>query len=252
MWWGQLPGTTVALDRPGFGLSERPLRGEWQGANPYTPAAQVALVVALMDALDFDQAVLVGNSAGGTLALQVALAHPERVSGLVLADAAVYSGGGAPNWVRPLLNTPQVNRLGPLIARQFGEEPGLEFLRGAYADPSRLTDEDIAGYQRWFGADSWDVALWELIKASRTVDLSAQLGNIQMPTLVLTGAEDTLVPPEQSEQLAEALPNAEFVTLDNCGHLPQEECPAAFNEAVASWLNQTRLSQKGQEVSQFD
>ncbi len=248
---GELPGKTIAFDRPGFGLSERPLRGEWR-ANPYTPAAQVELVASLMDALELDKAVLVGNSAGGTLALRVALAHPERVSGLVLTDAAVYEGGGAPNWIRPLLSTPQVNRLGPLVARQFGGEPGLDFLRTAYADPSKLTDEDIAGYQRWTRADNWDAALWELIKASRTVNLAPQLSAIQAPTLVITGAQDTLVTPEQSEQLAETLPNAEFVSLERCGHLPQEECPEAFVEAVSNWLNQTQLSHPGQEVAGLD
>ena len=242
---GELPGRVVAFDRPGFGLTERLLRGEWSGANPYNPAAQVDLVVALMDALGVDDAVLVGSSAGGTLALRVALAYPERVSGLVLADAAVYEGGGAPNWIRPLLSTPQVNRLGPLIARQFSGEPSSDFLRTAYADPSKLTEADLEGHQRWLQADDWDTALWELLKASRTADLTPQLGDVQVPTLVLTGEADTLVPPEQSEQLAEALPDAEFVSLEGCGHLPQEECPQAFAEAVSDWLAQVESAQGG-------
>ena len=240
-----LPGSVVAFDRPGFGLTERPLRDEWQGRNPYSPAAQVEVVVGLMDALELESAVLVGNSAGGTLALRVAATYPERVAGLVLADAAVYEGGGAPNWIRPLLSTPQVNRLGPLVARQFSGEPGLDFLRTAYADPDKLTEADLAGHQRWLQADNWDVALWEIIKASRTADLTPQLGNLQMPTLVMTGREDALVSPEGSEQLAETLPDAEFVALENCGHLPQEECPGAFVEAVANWLAQTELGRAG-------
>ena len=250
---GELPGSAVAFDRPGFGLTERPLRGAWQGGNPYSPAAQVDLVVALLNELGIDQAVLVGNSAGGTLALRVAATYPERVSGLVLADAAVYEGGGAPNWIRPLLSTPQVNRLGPLIARQFSGEPGLDFLRTSYADPNRLTEADLAGHQRWLRADNWDAALWEVIKASRTADLTSQLSRVQMPTLVMTGQEDALVLPEQSEQLAETLPDAEFVSLENCGHLPQEECPEAFVEAVSSWLSQTELGQvEGQEVARLE
>ncbi len=250
---GALPGTAVAFDRPGFGLTERPLRGEWQGSNPYSPAAQVDLVVALMDELGMEDAVLVGNSAGGTLALRVALAHPGRVSGLVLADAAVYEGGGAPNWIRPFLSTPQVNRLGPLVARQFGGEPGLDFLRSAYADPTKLTEADLAGYQRWLQADDWDAALWELVKASRTVNLTPQLSRVQTPTLVVTGQEDTFVAPVQSEQLAETLPDALFVPLQGCGHLPQEECPGAFVEAVSNWLTQTGLVQSKvtQEVARL-
>jgi pimeloyl-ACP methyl ester carboxylesterase len=56
-------GTVIAYDRPAFGLTERPLT--WEGDNPYSPAAQVELLVGLMDALDIERAILVGNSAGG-------------------------------------------------------------------------------------------------------------------------------------------------------------------------------------------
>lgn len=229
---------TVAFDRPAFGLTERPAvpPGATGLENPYTPEAQVALTVGLLDALGLERAVLVGNSSGGTLALQVALAHPERVAGLVLVGAAVYEGGGAPAWVRPLLHTPQMNRLGPLIMRQFGEGPGLEFLRRSYADPECVTEEVIAGYRRPLRADGWDVALWELTKASRTPDLAPRLGEVRVPTLVVSGAADAIVPPEQSQRLAQEIPGAELALLEGCGHLPQEECPEAFVAAVTAWL----------------
>ena len=110
-------GTVIAFDRTGFGLSERPLT--WQGQNPYSPEAQVELVIGLLDHYGVQQAILVGNSAGGTVSLQVALAHPERVSALILVDPAVYNGGGAPGWLQPILATPQMRHLGPLITRQI-------------------------------------------------------------------------------------------------------------------------------------
>ena len=88
-------GTVIAFDRPAFGLTERPL--EWEGQNPYSPEAQVELVIGLLDHFGVDQAILVGNSAGGTIAMQAALTYPERVSALVLVDPAVYNGGGAPH-----------------------------------------------------------------------------------------------------------------------------------------------------------
>ena len=74
---------TVAFDRPAFGLTERPLPETWQGdwttQNPYAPGAQVELTTSVMDRLSIDDAVLVGNSAGGTVAMLTALAYPERV-----------------------------------------------------------------------------------------------------------------------------------------------------------------------------
>ncbi len=139
-------GTAVAFDRPAFGLTERPLTWE-DGENPYTPEAQVELVVGLMDALHLDRAVLVGNSAGGTVAVQTALTYPERVEALVLVSPAVYEGGGAPGWTRPLLNAPQMDRLGPLLARQISER-GDHFLESAWHDPGRITPDVRAGYRR--------------------------------------------------------------------------------------------------------
>jgi pimeloyl-ACP methyl ester carboxylesterase len=69
-------GTVIAFDRPAFGLTERPLN--WTGTNPYSPQAQVELVLGLLDHFNVQQAILVGNSAGGTIAMQAALAYPER------------------------------------------------------------------------------------------------------------------------------------------------------------------------------
>ena len=90
-------GRTVAFDRPAFGLTERPLpeswQGDWKTQNPYALDAQVELTTGLMDQLGIDEAVLVGNSAGGAVAMLTALENPKRVKALVLIDPAVYSGG---------------------------------------------------------------------------------------------------------------------------------------------------------------
>ena len=64
-------GTVIAYDRPAFGLTERPM--EWDGENPYSQDSQIELVIGLLDTLDIEQAILVGNSAGGTLAMLAAL-----------------------------------------------------------------------------------------------------------------------------------------------------------------------------------
>ncbi len=230
-------GTVIAFDRPAFGLTERPLSWE-PGANPYTPDAQVDLVVGLMDALDVDQAVLVGNSAGGTVAVNAALTDPERLEALVLVDAAIYVGGGAPPWIRPLLRTPQVNRLGPLVARQLAVR-GDAFLESAWHDPSKITPEMRAGYRKPLRAENWDRALWELTKVSQQSDLSARVDEITalaMPSLVITGDDDRIVPTEQSVRLGRKIPQAELVVIPGCGHLPHEECPEPFLDAVEAFL----------------
>ena len=106
----------VAYDRPAFGLSSRPLWPYRDMENPYTPEAQADQAVALMDALGIDRAVLVGHSAGGGLAVLVALRHPERVQALVLVAPAVRVND-TPDWLRLVLRTPQARYLAPLAAR---------------------------------------------------------------------------------------------------------------------------------------
>lgn len=226
-------GTVIAYDRPAFGLTERPLTWD-EGTNPYTPEAQVDLVIGLLDALEIEKAVLVGNSAGGTVAAATALTHPERVQALVLVDAAIYTGGGAPAFVQPLLQLPQFDRIGPLLARRI-QAQGDAFLRSAWHDPDKITPEVIDGYWKPLRAQHWDKALWELTKASRASDLNARLDELTLPTLVITGNDDRVVPTEESVRLAGELPNAELEVISACGHLPQEECPQAFMDAVTEF-----------------
>jgi pimeloyl-ACP methyl ester carboxylesterase len=228
--------TVVAFDRPAFGLTERPMPAEWQGQSPYSPEAQADLTVGLMDELGIGQAILVGNSAGGTTAMLVALRHPERVEALVLVDAAIYSGGSPfPGWVRPLLTSPQMRRLGPLFARAI-QQWGEEFGRSAWHDPSQFTADIWEGYTRPLQAQNRDRALWELTIASHPLNLPDRFDELDLPILVVTGDDDRIVPTEQSIRLADELPGAELVVFPECGHVPQEECPAAFLEAVQAFM----------------
>jgi pimeloyl-ACP methyl ester carboxylesterase len=224
---------TVAWDRPAFGLTERVTSG-WD-ENPYTPEAQIRHLVTALDAAGIDRAVLVGHSAGGAIALRAALQVPERVAGLVLLGPAVYRGGGAPGWSRWALFTPQLERIGPLLMRQLGGDPGERLLRASYADPERLRPEVLAAYRRATEVRNWDRALWERVQASREPRLEGRLDGVDVPALVVTGREDAIVPPEQTRRLAGELPDARLVELADCGHVPQEECPARLLDEVRAW-----------------
>ena len=226
-------GTVIAYDRPAFGLTERPL--EWEGESPYSQDSQVELVIGLMDALGVEQAILVGNSAGGTISMLTALKYPQRVQSLILVDPAVYAGGGAPAWIRPLLGTPQMRHLGPLVARQI-QTRGPELVELAWHDPTRITPEIMEGYQKPLRIDNWDKALWELTASSRESGLAERLSEFDLPVLVITGDDDRIVPTEQSLQLAKEIPNAQLAVIPQCGHVPHEECPDVFMQAVTDFL----------------
>lgn len=227
-------GTVIAFDRPAFGLTERPLT--WEGQNPYSTEAQVEQVIGLLDHLGVEKSILVGNSAGGTVAMQTTLAHPERVSALILVDPAVYSGGGAPAWVRPLLATPQMRHLGPLIARTI-QARGPELIQLAWHDPSALRPETIELYKKPLKVENWDKALWEFTLANRATGLAERLDGFTLPVLVITGDDDRIVPTKDTIRLAGELPNAELVVIANAGHVPHEERPGAFMDAVNRFLS---------------
>jgi pimeloyl-ACP methyl ester carboxylesterase len=228
-------GTVVAFDRPAFGLTQRPMPGEWKGQTPYAPEAQADLTAGLMDALGVEKAILVGHSAGGSTALLTALTYPERVAGLVLVAAAVYSRGRSSSLVRPLLGTPQMRHLGPLLVRRI-QESGVDTLRSAWYDPEKITPQVWEGYLKPLKVENWDRALWELTRASHPLDLPRRLGEVRVPVLVVTGDDDRIVPAGQSVRLAQALSGSDLLVIPNCGHLPQEECPEPFLQAVEAFL----------------
>jgi pimeloyl-ACP methyl ester carboxylesterase len=230
----------IAFDRPAFGLTERPLRGEWGTAEewgrgiPYGVEAQADLTISLMNELSVEQAVLVGNSAGGAVAMLTALKYPERVQGLILISPAVYNGG-APAAAQWLLNTPQMQHLGPLIARRI-QDWGIDFMRSAWHDPTQISEDIQAGYLAPLQVQNWDRALWELTAASRSVGLPERLNEFTLPVLVITGDDDRIVPTAQSQRLAQELPNARLTVIPACGHLAHEECPAPTLQAIDQFL----------------
>ena len=229
-------GTVIAFDRPAFGLTERPMPGEWGERNPYSPEAQADLTVALMDELGVEKAVLVGHSAGGSIAVLTALRYGERVEALILEDASVYEQSGTPEWMQPVLRTPPMGRLGPLAVRSIAlwGEAGI---RTAWDDPDKITVELISGYKKPLEAENWDRALWELVLASHPLDLEERLDTLSVPVLVITGERDRIVPTRNSERLAAELPGAELVVIPDCGHVPHEECPEGFLQATTGFLS---------------
>jgi pimeloyl-ACP methyl ester carboxylesterase len=231
-------GTVIAYDRPGFGLSEHPLT--WYGKNPYSSETQAELVIGLLDQYGIKQAVLVGNSAGGTVAMQAALAHPERISALILVDPAVYHGGGAPGWLHPVLVSPQMRHLGPLVTRQILAR-GRELIKLAWHNPDLLPAEMEEYYLKPFKVENWDKSLWEFTLASHPTGLSKRMSELSMPTLVITGDDDRIVPKKDSLRLANELPNASLKVIENAGHVPHEEQPQAFMEAVINFVGQLQL-----------
>ncbi|HWU37380.1 MAG TPA: alpha/beta hydrolase, partial [Candidatus Acidoferrum sp.] len=226
-------GVVIAYDRPAFGLTERPMT--WTGQDPYGPEANVALLLGLMDHFGIQKAFLVGHSAGGTLALQFAYQYPQRVQALILVDPAVFGSGGSA-LTRLLYQTPEMQHLGPLVVRSI-QKNGLAVLRTAWHDPSKITQATLDGYTRPLKADNWDKALWYFTLASHPTDVLQHLPDLQVACMVVTGSDDRIVPTADSLKLAGVMTGATGIVIPGAGHVPQEEQPALFMQAINEFVN---------------
>lgn len=227
----------VMLDLVGFGLTPR----AWRLST--THEAQAERVLGVMDALGIDRATLVGHSMGGSVVAWLAARHPSRLDGVVLVDAAAgpaAGGGGSP--LGALLELPNIRRIGQLALRLIlTDEQLAAALRSAYADPSRLTTATLAGYTAPLRVADWDLGLLAVVRDGGANALDRPIGEVlRMPTLVVWGREDPWIPLASGEALRAALPAAAWAVIDDAGHLPMEEQPAAFNTVLLEWLEATR------------
>lgn len=227
-WRPQLTGLQqqfqmVAFDNPGIGTSP-PL--ESLSIQGMADAARQ-----LMDDLGWDRAHVVGHSMGGVIAQQLALDAPERVMSLGLLCTFVRGRDGAvPSlpmmWLglRTRVGTPAMRR------RAFVE---MVVARSQLASIDR--DAFAAKLEPLFGRDLADspAVLMDQVRALGDSDLSDRLGELSdIETLVLSGAEDLVAPPEQGRALAEAIPGATYVELDEAGHALPIRRAAAVNAVL--------------------
>lgn len=229
-------GRVVAYDRPAFGLTERPMPETWT-ENPYGMEANIELLRGLMDALEIEKAILVGNSAGGGVSVAFALKYPQRVESLVLVDPGLGGGRGPqfPEWALPLLRSPQMRHVGPLLVRDIAQTGNDTILR-AWSDPAKVTDEIIEAYRKPLQSENWDRALYELTFAPPYPELRPQLPQLNIPAFIIGGEDDRLIRSWYFEAISKEIPGAELTLLPKCGHVPQEECPDGFMEAVINYL----------------
>lgn len=229
-------GRVIAYDRPAFGLTERPLPGEWE-ENPYGMKANVEILRELLDSMGVEKAVLVGNSAGGGVAVAFALEYPERIDELILVDPGVGGGRGPqfPDWALPVMWTPQMRHLGPLMMRDYQESLPRTLERGWF-DQTKLTNEIRERHLQILKIKNWDKAFYELTFAPAYPELRPLLPNLTVPVLVVAGQEDRLIRSWYFEAVATEIPEATLNLIPQCGHMPQEECPTEFMEVVLKYL----------------
>lgn len=227
----------ISLDLPGHGLTAAPA-GYVLDFDGYTQ-----LVQAFADKIGVKEFAVAGNSMGGGVAWKLAVAAPTRVKALVLAAAAGWPSEGAPSaslafrllqykWGRDLLASID-NR--PLIKQG---------LTAQVHDKALITDVLIdrwARYQRYPGHRDILMSASPTARRLSAEDVTGQLATLHVPTLILHGEADPLIPVEHSRRFAAAIAGAKLVVYPEVGHLPQREIPERSAKEVADFLGALKL-----------
>ena len=223
-------GDVIAYDRPGFGLSERPT--SWEGENPYGSIGQDLILDQLITEFASGRdVILVGHSAGGTLAAQYVVDNKDAVQGLILISPAILSTGGSPSWLNWVFSIPQLDHLGPLLVSSIASS-GMDLLNESWYNKDLITDEVKAGYREPLCVIGWEEGFWEFNRAPRAFDVKDRLDEITVPTLLITGDTDTVVATSDTEALASMIKDSVLFVIPQSGHLAQEETPADTMKAI--------------------
>jgi pimeloyl-ACP methyl ester carboxylesterase len=246
----QVGCTVAAFDRPGWGLTSRPKKQDWEESqlhNPYKLETQVDLLLSFCVEMGFASVVLVGHDDGGLLALKAAQRAQSssnsvnvEVKGVVLLTAS-FSREVVPAFARILLRTSlgKKHLVRPLLRAEITQVVN----RRAWYDATKLTTEVLSLYKAPLCVEGWDEALQEIGRLSSETILSQQNANSllkavkDIPVLVVAGAEDALVPLKSVQSMASKLANSRLVAISGCGHLPHEECPKALLAAISPFIS---------------
>ena len=217
----------LALDLPGHGDSAKP-------TAPYSPALFADTVIAFLDALGIDRTVLVGHSMGGLVAALVALRLGERISTLCLV-----ASGGLGRYIHPSL----IAALGPTLLGRSQRPIARAVI--LFALPWRAPREWQVEQSRLIGLPGFaDVSLRTRRSAiapwGQKEIILPRLAALRMPTLVVWGLNDVVVPVAHAYAAMGVLPDAELVVFANCGHMPQIERAQSFVDTFRGFLRRRR------------
>jgi pimeloyl-ACP methyl ester carboxylesterase len=221
---------TIAVDLPGFGESELP--GEDISIPGYG-----RFIDAFLESIGVERAVLVGNSMGGFISAEAAIEQPKRFEKLVLVSAAGVSSvrvrrqpaGVAARMIAAA--TPLVFRVQTRAFRRRRARAAA--WSGIFYSPGELRPELIwEFFQGGFLAESFVEALTSLIG----YDILDRLEEVEVPTLIVWGANDRVVPPADALGYAQRLRNSRLEVFDRTGHVPMAERPVRFNRVLGRFL----------------
>ncbi len=217
-WWRQVPAfqadhRCVTFDQRGWGLTKGP-------AGAPNPATVSADLLALLDYLEIDRAVLVAQSMGGISSLRVALHHPERVAGLVLADTTGGIGDASVVSLLADVHPPEDPLRRALSDGFISEHPALTFLFGSIGRINQPMPLSVVS------------DMFRNPEGLQASDLAA----MSVPTLLVVGEEDAIFPVHVIEATHRLIPGSRLAVVPGAAHSTHFEQADAFNELLSEFI----------------
>jgi len=221
---------TIAIDNRGMARSDMP-------PGPYPIALMAADALAVLDAAGIESAHVFGISMGGMIAQELTLQHPECVRSLILGCTAA----GGPTAVQAQPEVGQVIMARGSMTAEEAAQASVPFIYDE-STPRAKIDEDINVRRPWFPKGEAYIAQLQGILAWESY---SRLAQIQVPTLVIHGENDRLVPPGNGKLIAERIPGAKLVMLPNASHIfPTDQTEAAHRAILEFLAAQTARQQR--------
>jgi pimeloyl-ACP methyl ester carboxylesterase len=218
----------IRFDLPAFGLTGP------DPQNNYSIERYAEVVIAVLDALKIDKSVLAGNSLGGYIAWATAVFHPDRVSKLVLVDASGYPYD--PESV-PLAFKLSQNPLASRLLKNVLPKSMVEkSVKNVYGNPDLVTDELVNRYYELSLREGNRSALKARFEQTLPGALMDKIGTINVPTLLIWGRKDKLIPLKFGKRFKQEIVNSQLIVFDDLGHVPHEENPQKTVLAVLNFL----------------
>jgi pimeloyl-ACP methyl ester carboxylesterase len=174
-----------------------------------------------LDAERIPEAVVVGNSLGGQIALDLALHAPRRVRALVLAGSA--------------------GLLERRFTRKVPHRPSATFVRErmteVFHDPALVTPAWVEAIRELVQQRSYALRVLQITRSARNVSLEARLGEVRCPTRLVWGTDDRITPLSAAFRFLHGIPGADLRLIPRCGHAPMLERPEAFGHALIEFLD---------------
>ena len=209
----------IAPDLPGYGYSDKP-------STDYTPEFFTKFIFDFLDILDIKKTMMVGTSLGGQLVAECAMSQSKMIEKIVLVCPAGVMKSSTP--------TLDAYSMAALYPTYDTVKTAYEMMTGS----KNVTTESIDGFIKRMTQPNAKMAFMSTILALKnSPSITDRLPNIRIPTMVIWGKNDTMIPVKYANDFVSSIKNCQLEIMENCGHTPHIEEPDRFSQIVLNFLN---------------